>query len=252
MPLYSPNNAGLFSNMPEHKIPFCFAIDTELLSLYYTQDYITRGLPSNLATLELWGVAYPATINRWYSGNVWRLGRVVADVLALFFPADVVSTIYNEDCWYLCGHEPVDECWQNFSSVDFGDSLLPYLSIDAEKEGAALSMPMYRQNLQNEGLYSHWRDLLAKYQETRISSVKELVGMLPRQYYYDFWNSYEYAIMRTLEARVFGLNASEPWCPDCRASNLYSRSPFEAGYTQLILHNRWAFRNYLLEHSRFC
>ena len=273
------STATLFPNMPEHVVPFTYGIDVCRLSQIIhdktgtDKGKIKAGLLALFAQfaeiqlesgdpIDIRGESYDACIQRWYGGNTHRLGVAVEESLHALFEAvslsdmcsfdadDVINSIYAHDCWYLLGHDTVDSRYA-VPPLALGDALLPFCQINAEQEWRNLEKCQYRRNLSNEGLLSPWLELMSKMRDTRELSVRSLVGMLPRRYYYDFWHSYEYFIPRVLEARIFGLNAESPWCSDCRAAYLAERSPFDALLTRYILHHRWGFRRYLLDNTVF-
>jgi hypothetical protein len=265
--------------MPEHVVPFTFGIDLHRLSqiLHDKSGVDEASIKADLLALfapvveiqpesgepvNIRGESYDACIQRWYGGNTHRLGVAVEEslqcLLATIQPpvgccfelGDVINAIYAHDCWYLQDHDMVDSRY-DMPALDLGDELMPFCRINAEQEWRKLEKQQYRCNLSNEGLLMPWLELMRKMRDTQELSVRSLVGMLPRRYYYDFWHSYEYLIPRVLEARIFGLNAETPWCSDCRAAYLAARSPFGPALTHYILRHRWAFRRYLLDNTVF-
>lgn len=276
-----------FPHMPEHAIPFRFGVDIGDLARKMNRVYQAKSRRSRtrltqtllqiftpiasvdegtLQAHDMQGEAYSSTIGGWYSGSTSPLWEATAVFLeeklnsvsmpsSFFFSVDdIIDFICTYECWYLEDHDDCDYGYNRYRKTDFGSKLYRYCQINAQEEQQALKSPLYRENLKQLQLLLIWQEVLQKYQETGENSIASIAKQISDKksfIYASYLCRYEYYISLLLEARVFGLCPASPWCPDNRAANLYSRSPFDDSYTRLILNNRWAFRQHLLERARF-
>lgn len=273
--------------MPEHPIPFSFGVDIGDLAREMnranpaksrrSRTRLTHALlqifspiasvdEETLQAHDIQGEAYSSTIGCWYSGSTTPLWEEAVIFLAEklnsvsmpssfpFAVDDIIDFICTYECWYLEDHDICDCGYNSIRKIDFGSKLYRYCHINAQEEQQALNSPLYRENLKKLQLLLIWQEVLQKYQESGENSIVSIAKQISDKKGYIFASyrsRYEYYISLLLEARVFGLSPTSPWCSDNRAANLYPRSPFDDSYTRLILHNRWAFRQHLLERARF-
>lgn len=287
MCVYEESFEKEFPNMPEHPIPYTFGVDIDLLSKFLNRDYIKKSRRSRtriynalaeyfspIAAIDdkcklarsILSEALIYEIDDWFSGYTTYLNSVSINVLRKYLksisipsnlPFDIemiLQTAFENECCYL---EDVDECdlrYRHPSKVDFGSKLIRFCKFDAGEELKLLENKVFIENLEALGLLDRWRSVLVLFLETNERNIHVLVKKVD---YGDavfanrYFSSCKHSIEQFLEARVFGLNCESRWCGDCRASNLYPRSPFDDSYTRLILNNRWLFRHYLIEHAVF-
>lgn len=273
--------------MPEHPIPYTFGVDIGDLSKFLNRDYIKKSRRSrtriynalaeyfsSIAEIDedckqarsILNESSLSEIDDWFYGYTTNLNSEFINVLrkhlkSISIPSNlpfdiemILQTAFENECCYI---EDVDECDMRYSypsKVDFGSKLIRFCKFDAVAELKLLENKVFTQNLEALGVLNCWKSVLELFLETNEKSIHVLVKKVD---YGDalfsnrYFSSCKHSIEQFLEARVFGLNCESLWCKDCRASNLYPRSPFDDSYTRLILNNRWFFRHYLIEHAVF-